>query len=128
MLNNITVYLNCSDSFTLDKDALLQHYPVLAFEGTLNRESYFEQKSVGLLETDTDEIQMIRHLNVEYKVKFGFPFIISVRNNTNKAVMLKVLKKRLLQSKAIERNNAIEEVKKICLFRLLDIVATNSKL
>jgi 2-oxo-4-hydroxy-4-carboxy--5-ureidoimidazoline (OHCU) decarboxylase len=56
-----------------------------------------------------------------YRGKFGFPFVICARQNKKEAI-LKGIVERLEHSAAEELNIGIEEVKKICLLRLLSIV------
>lgn len=56
-----------------------------------------------------------------YRQKFGFPFVICAREN-KKEVIVKRLTERVQNSVAEELNTGIEEVKKICLLRLLSII------
>ena len=56
-----------------------------------------------------------------YREKFGFPFVICARQNKKDAI-LKGIVERLEHSAVDELEIGIEEVKKICLLRLLSIV------
>ena len=56
-----------------------------------------------------------------YKEKFGFPFVICARQNKKDAI-LKGIQHRLNNSADQELKTGIEEVEKICLLRLQNIV------
>lgn len=55
-----------------------------------------------------------------YKQKFGFPFIICARENKVESI-IRGLQDRYQNSHDQEVNIGIEEVKKICKLRILDI-------
>jgi 2-oxo-4-hydroxy-4-carboxy-5-ureidoimidazoline decarboxylase len=69
----------------------------------------------------------MNHLNQQYKQKFGFPFVICARENKKEAI-LSGLERRQNNSKETEAITGVEEVKKICRLRILDIVDSASKL
>lgn len=56
-----------------------------------------------------------------YKNKFGFPFIICARENKIQSI-IEGLKTRLNNTRDQEIEIGINEVKKICKLRILDIV------
>ena len=56
-----------------------------------------------------------------YREKFGFPFVICARQNKKEAI-LKGISLRLNNTAELELETGIEEVKKICLLRLQNIV------
>lgn len=60
-------------------------------------------------------------MNEEYKSKFGFPFIICVRENKAESI-LNGLTNRLESSYEIEIETGISEVKKICRLRICEII------
>lgn len=60
-------------------------------------------------------------MHFRYREKFGFPFVICARQNKKEAI-LKGIAERLEHSADEELNIGMEEVKKICLLRLLGIV------
>jgi 2-oxo-4-hydroxy-4-carboxy-5-ureidoimidazoline decarboxylase len=60
-------------------------------------------------------------LNQAYRERFGFPFIIAVRNHT-KTSILKAFEQRLQNSLDAERERAIAEITQIARFRLTDWV------
>lgn len=67
-------------------------------------------------------------MNEMYKKKFEFPFVICSRLN-NKEGISKQIRMRLSNDKNVELKHGIEEVKKIVLLRMKDLVAYgNSKI
>lgn len=103
------------------KEGIVRCHPDLAGRdlqsGTLTVESRKEQGQAGLDTLDASEIAYMARLNEEYKVRFGFPFVICARMN-NRATILRELSERLKNERAAELTCAIEEVKKICHLRL----------
>ncbi|XP_063413044.1 2-oxo-4-hydroxy-4-carboxy-5-ureidoimidazoline decarboxylase-like [Mytilus trossulus] len=113
------------------KEGILRLHPDLAgrlaMSGGLTNESTKEQQSAGLNTLTDQEKQNMHHLNQQYKQKFGFPFVICARENKKEAI-LTGLENRLKNSGETEAVTGVEEVKKICRLRLLDIVDSSSKL
>lgn len=109
--------------------ALLQAHPDLvgraALTGTLTPESTREQASAGLDALSPSEITTFTQLNQTYHDRFGFPFVICVREN-KKASILAGFSNRLPHSRLQEIETALGEVARICLFRLHDLVVSNS--
>jgi 2-oxo-4-hydroxy-4-carboxy-5-ureidoimidazoline decarboxylase len=109
-----------------EKLALLNSHPELAGKeaesGSLTAESAGEQASVGLSSMTAADIAQLRELNGMYREKFGFPFIIAVRNNRQDAIFSAV-KSRLGNSRAMELNNNLMQVGEIARLRLLDLVS-----
>ncbi|TAG06190.1 MAG: 2-oxo-4-hydroxy-4-carboxy-5-ureidoimidazoline decarboxylase [Burkholderiales bacterium] len=107
------------------KLALLNAHPELAGKesaaGSLTAESTAEQASAGLTAMSAADVSQLRELNAQYRQKFGFPFIIAVRNNTQSAIF-GAIKSRLTNSPAMEMNNALMQVGEIARLRLLDLV------
>lgn len=99
----------------------------LAQTGGLTTESTREQKSAGLDSLTDEERQRMTSLNQQYRQKFGFPFVICARENKKEAI-LNGLEQRLNNSGETEAITGVEEVKKICRLRLLDIIDPTSKL
>ncbi len=106
--------------------ALLQAHPDLvgraALAGTLTSESTQEQASAGLDTLSPTEIATFTQLNQTYQNRFGFPFVICVREN-KKASILAGFSDRIHHSRPEEIEIALAEVGKICLFRLHDLIA-----
>ena len=62
----------------------------------------------------------LKNLNLEYKKKFGFPFIIAVKGK-NKTEILNNFRQRILNNIESEFEEAKNQVKKIATFRLKEI-------
>ena len=67
-------------------------------------------------------IKELREHNAAYREKFGFPFIIAARNNTQQAIFAAVTS-RLANTRAMEFNNNLMQVGEIARLRLFDIVS-----
>ena len=89
----------------------------LAAAARLTAESTAEQASVGLDALTDGERQRFTMLNTAYVDKFGFPFIIAVRDNT-KASIIEAFEARLQNSAAAEFATACTQVERIALLRL----------
>lgn len=111
--------------------AILRCHPDLAGRlakaNALTEESTQEQASAGLDSLSQDELRMIDSYNNKYRQKFGFPFVICARLN-NKETIINGLKTRLQNDTDNELKTGIEEVKKIMILRLKDLVKTDSNL
>ncbi|MCP4328886.1 MAG: 2-oxo-4-hydroxy-4-carboxy-5-ureidoimidazoline decarboxylase [Alphaproteobacteria bacterium] len=105
--------------------ALLCSHPELsgkeADAGALTSYSEDEQSGVGLNALSSEEAARIRRLNAEYREKFGFPFIIAVRNHT-KGSIFNELEQRLGNEPETELTNDLKQVFAITRLRLEDIV------
>lgn len=93
----------------------------MADEGNLTKESTFEQNSAGLDKLSATNKGKMNLMNEEYKIKFGFPFIICVRENKAESI-LNGLTDRLQSSYEVEIETGIAEVKKICRLRICEII------
>ena len=101
---------------------ILRNHPDLADRlETLTPESQREQTQAGITTLSAEEIKQLKHYNKLYKEKFGFPFVICARLN-NKDVILSGIRARLNNSGDQELKCGIEEVKKIMLLRMKDLV------
>lgn len=109
-----------------NKVAVLQSHPDLAGklldEKKLSNESTDEQMSAGLNQLTVKQSFQMLELNTKYKQKFGFPFVICVRQNNKIDCILDGFRNRLPNNRDQEINNGIEEVKRICQLRIEDIV------
>jgi len=106
--------------------ALLRAHPELAQPGPLTAASLAEQGSMGLDRLGSDEAATLNTLNVAYRTRFGFPFIIAVRGQRDRAAILAALSVRLQHSPEQERVAALAEVAKIARFRLDDLIMLQS--
>ncbi|XP_026491417.1 2-oxo-4-hydroxy-4-carboxy-5-ureidoimidazoline decarboxylase-like [Vanessa tameamea] len=93
----------------------------LAAQGELTQESASEQQSAGLSDLSNAQKAIIDSSNKRYKEKFGFPFIICARENKVQSI-IDGLNLRYGNTRDEEINIGINEVKKICKLRILDIV------
>lgn len=108
-----------------EKLALLRAHPDLAGKlaraGALTAHSTGEQASAGLDRLSEHEYRRFTALNDAYKARFGFPFIIAVRENT-KASILAAFERRLDHDRAQEFDAALTEVAKIARIRLAALI------
>lgn len=84
-------------------------------------ESTHEQKSVGLDQLEDAIAAQIDRWNLDYETRFGFPFILAVRN-ASLTTLLASFERRLHSSPDMERREAIAEITAISWMRLLDRV------
>lgn len=93
--------------------AFLRGHPELAGReaqaGTMTQESVGEQKSAGLNALTADELQEMRRLNLAYRERHGFPFIIAVRRNTKQQIF-ESMRARTAGATEDERNAAFEQI------------------
>ena len=101
---------------------ILNSHPELAIEKKLTIDSKLEQTSANLNECSEEEFKEFRKLNIEYKTKFGFPFIIAVKGK-NKNEILVNFRERIKNDLNKEFFEAKIQVKKIASFRLEDILS-----
>ena len=114
----IGIYEN-SDKIIILK--ILNSHPELAVEKKLTINSKNEQKNANLNECTNDEYKEFKKLNIEYKKKFDFPFIIAVKGK-NKNEILNYFRERIKNSPDEEFLEAKKQVKKIVTFRLEEII------
>lgn len=93
----------------------------LARAGDLEPHSADEQGRLGLDRLSDAEFERFDRLNRAYRERFGFPFIIAVRENT-RATVLDAFERRLANDPATEFRTALDEIAKIARFRLEDLV------
>ncbi len=110
------------------KMALLNAHPDLCEKvermKELTVESQVEQSKAGLQSMVGDELETFKRNNAAYKERFGFPFILAVRN-ASKNTVLSALEGRLPNSPQQELVTALEQVHKIAWMRLLAKVSTD---
>jgi len=122
------VMKNIVDNSTSEiKMKLLRAHPDLCervgkIEG-LTDASKEEQSRAGLQSLTSDELEKFTKLNTSYKQKFGFPFILAVRN-ANKYTVLAALEGRETNNSEKEFLTALEQVHKIAWMRLLSCLNT----
>ena len=91
----------------------------LAAAKRLTAESTAEQASVGLDALTDEERKNFTALNTTYTEKFGFPFIIAVRDNT-KASIMEAFQKRVSNDRDVEFAEACRQVERIAELRLIE--------
>ena len=100
---------------------ILNAHPNLAVGKKLTKDSKNEQKNANLNECTDEEFTEFKKLNEEYKIKFGFPFIIAVKGK-NKEEILNIFRQRITNNINLEFEEAKRQVKKIASFRLSEII------
>ncbi|MBD2092100.1 2-oxo-4-hydroxy-4-carboxy-5-ureidoimidazoline decarboxylase [Microcoleus sp. FACHB-1515] len=110
--------------FLLDeaaKLALIQAHPDLGSQAKMADASIQEQAGVGLDRLTSEEFDRFQTLNQTYKERFGFPFVMAVKNQTKESI-LEAFDRRLENPFDTEIDQALEEITKIAEFRLRDRV------
>ncbi|MBD1804443.1 2-oxo-4-hydroxy-4-carboxy-5-ureidoimidazoline decarboxylase [Microcoleus sp. FACHB-SPT15] len=102
--------------------ALIRAHPDLGSKAKMAEASVKEQTGIGLNQLTPEEYDRILLLNQAYKDKFGFPFIIAVKNHT-KATLIEAFECRLKNPVDAEMELALSEIAQIAKFRLLELVA-----
>ncbi|MEL7090552.1 MAG: allantoinase PuuE [Pseudomonadota bacterium] len=114
------VFRSASDAQRL---GVLQAHPDLAGKlaaaGRLTADSTAEQAEAGLDMLTDAERATFTDLNARYTDRFGFPFIIAVKDNT-KASILEAFHRRLGNDRATEFAEACRQVERIAELRLID--------
>jgi len=114
----IGIYENSDNKTILE---ILNLHPELAIEKKLTANSEAEQSKANLKECTPEEFNEFKRLNLSYKKKFNFPFIIAVKGK-NKIEILNKFKERINNSLENEFLEAKNQVKKIATFRLEELV------
>ena len=116
------VMADCVDNAALDQQLeLIRAHPDLAGKaqvaGELTADSTTEQASAGLDQCSTDEYHRFQELNGRYHEKFGFPFVMAVRNSS-RAEILAAFAARLENDPTTEFETALREIHTIARLRL----------
>ena len=114
----IGIYENSDNKTILE---ILNLHPELAVEKKLTANSEVEQSKANLKQCTPEEFDEFKKLNIEYKKKFNFPFIIAVKGK-NKNEILNYFRERINNSLDEEFLEAKKQVKKIATFRLEEII------
>jgi OHCU decarboxylase len=97
--------------------ALLRAHPDLAGKLALEADSKSEQTSAGLDQCSQEELDAFTALNLAYREKFNFPFILAVRDR-NRTEILENFKKRVAYDVGTEFREALNQVHQIAKLRL----------
>ena len=115
--------LNIFETATKEKQLkILNAHPDLANKtkiSILTPDSLKEQINAGLDECTKEEFNEFKKLNNTYK-KFGFPFILAVKEKT-KIEILNNFRKRISSDPEIEFDEAVKQVKQIASLRLKEL-------
>ena len=114
----IRIYENSDNKTILE---ILNLHPELAVEKKLTIDSDTEQSKANLKQCTSVEFDEFKKLNIEYKKKFNFPFIIAVKGK-DKNEILNYFRDRINNSLGEEFLEAKKQVKKIANFRLKEII------
>jgi 2-oxo-4-hydroxy-4-carboxy-5-ureidoimidazoline decarboxylase len=116
----------------LDEPARIAFYaghPELAGEaarrGTMTEASIAEQGTLSLARLDTNEAEHWNALNRDYRMRFGFPFILCIRRHT-RASALQAFEQRLEHDRATELATTLDEISAITRLRLDRLVSESS--
>jgi 2-oxo-4-hydroxy-4-carboxy-5-ureidoimidazoline decarboxylase len=88
----------------------------------LTADSRDEQISAGLTRLSPDEAAWFKARNQAYREKFGFPFIVAVRQHSKQSIM-DAFERRLADTPDAERAQALREVALIARLRLDNLIA-----
>lgn len=107
--------------------SLLRAHPDLAGKeaqaDAMTASSVAEQASAGLNALNKGEMDRLSSYNAEYKKKFGFPFMIAVRNHTKEGIFA-LFKQRLSNDTVTEFGNDLQQVYNITRLRLDKLLET----
>lgn len=102
--------------------ALLRAHPDLGEQTEMTDASAAEQSSAGLDELNPTQYETFQRLNQTYRDRFGFPFIMAVKDETPDAIQA-AMERRIENSEADEFQTALNEVHKIAEIRLADLLS-----
>ncbi len=113
------------------KDAqisLIQAHPELAGKAmvsqSLTAESTNEQSTAGLTHCTPQEFAALQKLNTDYKLKFGFPFILAVRGargtGLSRQQIISAFERRLQNHPELELQECLRNIHRIVEIRLND--------
>ena len=116
------VMADCVDNASTERRLeLIRAHPDLAgraqVAGELTAESTTEQASAGLDQCTQPEYEQFQSLNNRYKEKFGFPFVMAVRDSSRQQI-LAMFECRLQNEYDDEFEAALVEIHKIARLRL----------
>ncbi len=118
---------DCVDNASRERRlALIRAHPDLAGQaavaGELTVDSETEQSSAGLDQCSPEEYVRFQALNEAYRGKFGFPFVMAVRNKSRTEI-LAAFESRLENDYDAEFETALLEIHKIARLRLVALGA-----
>lgn len=96
---------------------LLRAHPDLGERTEMTEESRAEQASAGLDQLSPDQYAAFQRLNDTYRERFGFPFIMAVKDESPDAIQ-DAMETRIDHAESEEFRTALDEVHTIARFRL----------
>lgn len=97
--------------------ALLRAHPDLGDQTGITDASESEQASAGLDQLSPELYETFQRLNDRYRERFGFPFIMAVKDESPEAIK-EAMEQRIDNGDAVEFETALSEVHTIARFRL----------
>ena len=122
------VMADCVDNASYEQQLeLIRAHPDLAgkaqIAGELTADSTSEQASAGLDQCSAEEYARFQALNRQYRDKFGFPFVMAVRNSSRQQI-LEAFAARLEHDQDTEFETALSEIHEIARLRLAAMEGT----
>ncbi len=102
---------------------LIRKHPDLGTKLGMSQHSVTEQSSLGLNNLSPELFAEFSGLNQSYKTKFGFPFIIAVRDHNLKQILSEFKRRYNLEPEA-EQQEAIRQISRIAWHRLNALLET----
>ncbi|MEP6942269.1 MAG: 2-oxo-4-hydroxy-4-carboxy-5-ureidoimidazoline decarboxylase [Betaproteobacteria bacterium] len=101
--------------------AVMRAHPELAgkaaIRGEMTADSKGEQGSAGLTQCSPREFSRLTALNRAYNAKFGFPFIVAVKD-MDRATIIEHFERRLEHDRQTEFSEALAQIARIARLRL----------
>jgi 2-oxo-4-hydroxy-4-carboxy-5-ureidoimidazoline decarboxylase len=116
-----TMERTVEDASREKKLELLRAHPDLGENTEMTDASEEEQASAGLDDLSPELYDAFQRLNEEYQSKFGFPFIVSVKDERAEAIK-EAMDGRVENSKSDEFCTALNEVHEIAEIRLKELL------
>jgi len=116
------IMADCVDNASAERQLeLIRAHPDLAGKaqvaGELTEDSTVEQARAGLDHCTAEEYEQFQSLNRDYHDKFGFPFVMAVRDS-GRSEILAAFESRLQNDSTTEFEAALAEIHKIARLRL----------
>jgi 2-oxo-4-hydroxy-4-carboxy-5-ureidoimidazoline decarboxylase len=116
-----------NESSVDERVSLLRSFPSLAGKesteaGGLSASSHAEHASGGLFNLPPEHHALLTAANNNYLAKFGFPFVICVRNNNSLQSILAAIKERTGNERERELENGVKEAHAIAEKRVMDLL------
>ena len=97
--------------------ALIRAHPDLGSRATMANASVAEQAGAGLDRLSPANYKRLDALNQSYRDRFGFPFILAVKDATQ-ADIFAAIERRLNNDEKTERETALQQIERIAWWRL----------